>query len=284
MLGSLSDDAIRRNGAIEFEERSVPGPAGAPDISLLILRPARVEGNLPCIYFVHGSGMVVPGNRMSISLLLDWIEEFQVVGVSVEYRVAPENRHPAPVEDCYAGLLWTAANANVIGVNSKRILVAGPSAGGGLAAAVALMARDRAGPRIHAQLLVYPMIDDRDTVSSLQFDGDGIWHRESNITGWKALLGTSYGSAHVSPYAAPARASNLAGLPPAYLDAGSAEVGRDEAVAYASRIWEAGGDAELHIWNGGFHGFDVFYPDAAVSRAARAARSAWLTRVLKGNA
>jgi acetyl esterase/lipase len=225
--------------------------------------------------------MVIGGNRLGVSLLLDWIEEFQVAGVSVEYRVAPEHPHPAPVEDCYAGLLWTAAHASELGFDPRRILIAGPSAGGGLAAAVALMARDRGGPALRAQMLMCPMLDDRNnTTSSLQIDGIGLWNRQSNLTGWTALLGASRGTEHVSPYAAPSRASNLGGLPPTFIDAGSMEVFRDEAVDYASRIWAAGGDAELHIWNGGFHGFDIVFPDAALSRAARSARKAWLARIL----
>ncbi len=280
-LGGITDEDVQRNGAIEFEERTVAGPPGGPEISLLICKPAAAQKVLPCIYYTHGGGMVIGGNRLGISLLLDWVEEFQVAGVSVEYRVAPEHPHPAPVEDCYAGLLWTAAHANEIGFDPRRILIAGPSAGGGLAAAVALMARDRGGPALHAQMLMCPMLDDRNnTTSSLQIDGIGLWNRQSNLTGWTALLGASRGTEHVSPYAAPSRASNLRGLPPAFIDAGSMEVFRDEAVDYANRIWEAGGDAELHIWNGGFHGFDIVFPDAALSRAARSARKAWLARVL----
>src|SRR6266568_3477966 len=145
-LGGITDEDIRRKGAIEFEERRVAGPPGAPDISLLICKPAGVQGSLPCIYYIHGGGMIIGGNRLGISYLLNWVEEYQLVGVSVEYRVAPEHPHPAPVEDCYAGLVWTAAHAEELGFDPNRMLIAGPSAGGGLAAAVALMARDRGGP------------------------------------------------------------------------------------------------------------------------------------------
>jgi acetyl esterase/lipase len=280
-VGGLTDDDIRRNGAIEFEEVSVAGPSGAPNISLLICKPAHGLRATSCIYYIHGGGMVVGGNRLALSLLLDWVEEFKVTGVSVEYRVAPENPHPAPVEDCYAGLLWTNAHARELGIDPRRLLIAGPSAGGGLAAGVALMARDRGGPQLLAQMLMCPMLDDRNnTVSSYQIDGIGLWPRQSNITGWTALLGEARGTNGVSPYAAPARADFLGGLPPAFIDAGSMEVFRDEAADYASRIWKAGGDAELHIWNGGFHGFDIVFPDAALSRAARSARRAWLSRVL----
>jgi len=132
-----------------------------------------------------------------------------------------------------------------------------------------------------AQLLTSPMLDDRnDSVSSRQYTRAGTWSHESNGTGWDALLGARRGAADVSPYAAPARASDLAGLPPAYIDVGSAEVFRDENVAYASRLWEAGVQAELHVWAGGFHGFDAAAPDAVLSEAARSARAGWLERTL----
>src|SRR5205823_2536521 len=149
---------------------------------------------------------------------------------------------PTPIEDCYAGLVWTAAHAGELGIDPDRLMIAGGSAGGGLAAGCALLARDRKGPRLCAQMLVYPMIDDRDqTVSSQQIDGVGVWDRATNVMGWVALLGDRRGTDDVSIYAAPARATDLSGLPPAYIECGSAEVFRDEDVAYASAIWAAGG-------------------------------------------
>ena len=159
-------------------------------------------------------------------------------------------------------------------------MIAGGSAGGGLAAAINLLAGDRGGPRIKGQMLICPMIDDRAiTPSSTELVGEGVWDAISDATGWSSLLGAAAGGPGVSPYAAPARASDLSGLPPAFIEAGSVEVYRDEAVDYASRIWRAGGQAELHIWPGGCHGFDVVVPDAPLSRAARAARVNWLRRV-----
>ena len=163
----------------------------------------------------------------------------------------------------------------------ERLIVGGASAGGGLAAAVALLARDRGGPRLRGQLLLCPMLDDRnDTPSSHQMAGLGIWDRGANEVGWTALLGDARGGPDVSPYAAPARATDLSGLPPAFIDVGSAETFRDEDVAYATRIWQAGGDAELHVWPGGFHGFTGMVPDAALSKAAVAAQLTWLRRLL----
>lgn len=272
---------LTRDGAIEIEERQVPGPAGAPDISLLICRPRGAGTGLPAIYHTHGGGMILGNNRTGLIDMLDWAQEFNLVVVSVEYRLAPEHPDPAPIEDCYAGLVWTAEHADELGIDHDRILIAGVSAGGGLAAGVALMARDRGGPALAAQVLLCPMLDDRnDTVSSRQMAGHGVWDSTSNDTGWRALLGDAIGGPDVSPYAAPARAVDLSGLPPAFIDVGSAETFRDEDVAYASRIWQAGGVAELHVWPGGFHGFDSLAPQAALSQETKAARVRWLRRQL----
>ncbi|NEA98760.1 alpha/beta hydrolase [Streptomyces sp. SID13726] len=274
-----TDEELARDGHFEVEERAVPGPPGAPEVPLVICRPAGTTDLRPVLYNIHGGGMVAGNSRLGIPL--DWAEELGLVVVSVEYRLAPEHPHPAPVEDCYAGLLWTAEHAKEIGGDPDRIILAGGSAGGGLTAAVALLARDRGGPRAIGQVLMCPMLDDRnDTPSAHQMAGLGVWDRTSNETGWNALLGQARGTADVSPYAAPARADDLSGLPSAYIDVGSAETFRDEDVAYASRIWQAGGIAELHVWPGGFHGFDGMVPQAALSQDARAARLRWLRRLL----
>ncbi|MFF8933368.1 alpha/beta hydrolase [Streptomyces paradoxus] len=279
----LADLDLTMGGAFEVEDRQVPGPEGEPDISLLICRPAGAEsaGPRPVIYHVHGGGMVIGNNRVGVDVPLEWAKALDAVVVSVEYRLAPEHPHPAPVEDVYAGLLWTADHAAEIGADPERIVIAGASAGGGLSAALALLTRDRKGPQPIGQVLMCPMLDDRnDTPSTYQMAGLGVWDRTANETGWTALLGSRRGGPDVPAYAAPARAEDLTGLPPAFLDVGSAETFRDEVVAYASRIWQAGGVAELHVWPGGFHGFDGFAPQAAVSQAARGAQLAWLRRLL----
>ncbi|MFG2468763.1 alpha/beta hydrolase [Streptomyces canus] len=280
----LADLDLTLGGFFEVEDRSVPGPAGAPEISLLICRPtgpaSRGTGR-PVIYHVHGGGMILGNNRVGVDGPLAWAKELDAVVVSVEYRLAPEHPHPAPVEDVYAGLVWTSEHAAELGGDPERIVIAGASAGGGLSAALALLTRDRKGPRPMGQLLMCPMLDDRnDSPSTYQMAGLGVWDRTANETGWTALLGDLRGGPDVPAYAAPARAEDLSGLPPAFLDVGSAETFRDEVVAYASRIWQAGGVAELHVWPGGFHGFDGFAPQAALSQAARAAHVGWLRRLL----
>lgn len=274
-------DEIIGDRPIRHEERTVPGPEGAPDITLSIFsRTDHVAGG-PGIFHTHGGGMIIGDRFTGAEEYLNWVMQLDAVVVSVEYRLAPENPDPAPVDDCYAGLVWTAAHAEELGIDPARLVIGGGSAGGGLAAGVTLKARDLGGPALAGQLLIYPMIDDRnETASSHQVDGFGVWDRGSNDTGWDALLGDRRKTDAVSIYAAPARATDLRNLPPAFIDVASAEVFRDEDVAYATKIWEQGGVAELHVWPGGFHGFDAMAPQAALSLRARAARVDWLRRIL----
>lgn len=274
-------DQTLRNRNIVHEERLVPGPAGEPDITLSIFtRKDHVPGG-PGIYNIHGGGMIQGDRFLGVEQILDYVEEFDAVAVSVEYRLAPEHPDPAPVSDCYAGLIYFAEHADELGFDADRILIIGGSAGGGLTADTTLMARDKGGPALFAQVIMCGMLDDRnETFSSHQIDGVGVWDRTSNDTGWYALLGERLHTDEVSIYAAPGRATDLAGLPQTYMDAGSAEVFRDEVVAYASKIWAAGGICELHIWAGGFHGFDGLAPHAAVSRASVETRHNWIRRVL----
>ena len=278
---ALTDEELSHGGAFEVIHQDVPGPAGAPDVPLLIIRPTAAEAPVACLYYMHGGGMIMGDYRGGLGPIVDFAEESGFAVISVEYRLAPETPHPGPVEDCYAGLAWAAEHAAELGLDPARLIVGGLSAGGGLAAAVALLARDRGGPALIGQWLLSPMLDDRnDTVSARQMAGLGVWDSTANQTGWTALLGDAAGGPGVSPYAAPARATDLSGLPSAFIDVGSAETFRDEDVAYATRIWQAGGQAELHVWPGGSHGFVAMVPHAAVSQAALAAERDWLRRLL----
>jgi len=265
---------------VRWENRTIPGPAGAPDVEVTIIAPVEPVTDAPGVLGIHGGGMVLGTRFFGTPELIDLAVRFGAVGVAVEYRLAPEAPGPAQAEDCYAALVWLAEHAAELGVDPQRMLVTGASAGGGLSAAVALMARDRRGPALLGQLLNAPMLDDRnETVSAHQYDGIGAWDRNNNDTAWNAILGDRRFGDDVSPYAAPARARDLAGLPPAYVEVGAAEVFRDEAIDYASRIWAAGGEAELHVWSGAYHGFSGFSPEANVSKAANAARETWLRRL-----
>ena len=270
--------------AVEVEERVIPGPAGAPDLEITILRPRGLdpEARVPGLYNIHGGGMVVGHRYWETGRLVELVERHGYVAVNVEYRLAPEDPYPAGVEDCYAGLEWMSAHAAELGVDAERIVVMGGSAGGGFSAAVALMARDRRGPGIAGQLLLCPMVDNTNsTPSAQQYRGLGTWTREANEVAWQCVLGDGLAFSEDAPaYAAPTRAADLSGLPPAFIEVGSAELFRDEDVEYASRIWATGGQAELHVWSGGCHGFDMYAPDTELTRAALASRDSWLERVL----
>jgi acetyl esterase/lipase len=273
------DDLIAGRDIVA-EDHTIKGPGG----ELILTSFRRADHTAPGagVYFIHGGGMIL-GNRFGggMPAAIDWVERMDAVAVSVEYRLAPEHPDPAPVEDSYAGLVWAAANAAALGFDPARLIVAGASAGGGLAAGVTLMSRDRGGPHIFGQVLIYPMLDDRnDTVSAHQMNGIGVWDRNSNDTGWSALLGDRRGRDDVSIYAVPARATDLSRLPPTYIDCVSAEVFRDEDIAYAQKIWAAGGICELHVWPGGFHGSDFFAPEARLSKLLRETRTAWVERLL----
>jgi acetyl esterase/lipase len=271
---------LERDGQFEVTEMVVG--SGTLTVPVVFCRPSgRAGEDLPAVYFIHGGGMVMGSTSLGLDEVLDWAEELGLVVVSVDYRLAPEFPYPAAIEDCYAGLVWLAESGFAVGIDPRRIVIAGHSGGGGLAASLAILARDRGGPALLGQVLMAPMLDDRnDTLSSHQMEGLGIWDRTSNETGWLALLGDAQGGPDVSAYAAAARAEDVDRLPATFLDVGSAETFRDEVVTFASRIWAAGGDAELHVWPGGFHGFFMDVPEAQLSHAALRARVVWLKRLL----
>ena len=265
---------------IEFRDITFPSSDGYEVTASIYTRPGRT-GTGPGIYYLHGGGMIFGDRHGGPAAFADLVRDANAVIVSVEYRLAPEHPDPAPVEDAYAGLIWTAGHLAELGIEPDRFIIAGHSAGGGLSAGVTLLARDRKGPQVQAQMLMSPMLDDRDaTASTRQYEDTGTVSRATSITAWTGLLGDRRATGDVSSYAAPARATDLTGLPPAFIDCGSAETFRDEDVAYATALWAAGTQAELHVWAGGFHGFDGFAPDATVSQAAVAARTTWLQRAL----
>ncbi|MGW3166864.1 alpha/beta hydrolase [Streptomyces sp. NPDC001142] len=278
----LGDAEIERNGVftgstVELSERDASG-----QVSLLIVRPTGAVGLVPVAYNIHGGGMVAGHNR-SAELLpeLDRAQELGMAVVSVNYRLAPEHPDPVPVEDCYAGLTWLMDHGPDWGLDPGRVFLTGASAGAALAAGVALMVRDRHNWPLRGQLLLCPMFDDLVTSdSSRQMSGRGVWDSVSSVTGWTALLGERRGGADVSAYAAPARAASLSGLAPAYVEVGTYEALRDEALEYGRRLALAGGDVELHMWGGAFHSFDEWVPEARVSGTARRARADWILRHL----
>jgi acetyl esterase/lipase len=198
--------------------------------------------------------------------------------LSVQYRLAPEHPHPTPVEDAYAGLLWLAAHADDLGVHKDRLAVMGDSAGGGLAAGVAILSRDRGGPPLTHQLLIYPMLDDRNTTPDPHIVPFAGWSYADNATGWNALLGAGHEQRDADPSAVPARLTDASGLPPAYIEVGQLDIFRDENIEYALKLARAGVPVELHLHPGVPHEFDAIAFDADVAHRAQADRE----RVLRG--
>ncbi len=255
------------------EDRMASGPQGAPEVPVRIYRPVGSTGMLPGFLWIHGGGYVLGSVAQDDFAMQHFVEAVGCAIVSVEYRLAPEHPFPAPVEDCYAALKWMAEHAAELGIDASRIAVGGASAGGGLAAGLVLLARDRGEVPLVFQLLIYPMIDDRDaTHSSENFADAPIWNREANQYGWRAYLSGNAGSADVSPYAAAMRATDLTGLPPTYIAVGSREVFFDEDVEYARRLAHASVPVELHVYPRAYHGWEGLAPTAQVSRRAIADR------------
>ncbi|MBN9155786.1 MAG: alpha/beta hydrolase [Microbacterium sp.] len=250
-------------------------------IALSTITPTGVRAAAPCLYFIHGGGMIAGTRMLRADALAETAVEFGLIVVTVEYRLAPEWPYPAAVEDCYAGLEWIVKHASPLGIDPEVLIVQGASAGGGLAAGVALMSRDRNGPRISNLILQAPMLDDRNTsTSSRELHADAPWDRQSNLTGWHALLGESSGGPLTPSYAAPARARDLSGMPPTFIDVGQVETFRDEAIEFAARLSGSGTPVEFHLWPGAWHGFDYTAPHAAVSQLANDARHAYLRRAI----
>ncbi len=265
----LSDAVVRT-------EHQVPGD---PPVAVRVHRAKDAAGSLPAIVTIHGGGYVIGSYDMDSPLLDRWCPGLGVVGVSVEYRLAPETPYPGPLDDCYAALRWTHENAAQLGIDKDRIGVYGLSAGGGLAAALALLARDRDEVPLAFVLLDCPMLDDRRQTPSIRSEGLYVWGQQSNEFGWRSYLGDLYGSDEVPPYAAPAREADLSGLPPTCVVVGSIDGFRDEDIDYAQRLNQAGVPCELHVIAGLPHAY-LLVPGAAAVQLAMHDMDDWLARQL----
>jgi acetyl esterase/lipase len=269
--------AMPGNPRVDKTDHTVPGPDGRRDLSVRVYRPAAATTPLPAVYYIHGGGMIlgnVDGEDAAAELICDRVP---AVVVSVEYRLAPEHPYPAPVEDCDAGLLWLAGNATEIGVDPDRLAIYGASAGGGLTIATALTARDRGGPAVRLMMPIYPMIDDRNvTPSSHEVTDIGIWDRAANVEAWAYYLG----GRPADQYAAPWRATDLTGLPATFIDVGTVDVFRDEDIAFAQRLMQAGVPTELHVHPGSYHGAESLAADTALARRIWDLRLTALRRAL----
>tara|TARA_R110000823_G_scaffold119998_17_gene244531 strand:+ start:33396 stop:34361 length:966 start_codon:yes stop_codon:yes gene_type:complete len=268
---------------VQVENRSVPGPEGAPDVPLRIFAPEGLAAKVPCILHIHGGGFVVGNLDGEMGSCVALCRQLGVVVVSVDYRLAPEVPYPGALEDCYAALAWLHAQAPALQVDPSRIAVLGMSAGGGLAAATCLLARDRGGPAICFQYLGIPELDDRLETSSMRaFDDTPMWNRPNAVMSWDAYLGDDYqrGAADVPYLAAPARAEDLADLPPAYVSTMEFDPLRDEGIEYALQLLRAGVATELHSFPGTFHGSSMF-PHTQISKREATEQLAVLRRALQ---
>jgi acetyl esterase/lipase len=265
---------------VQIEDRQIPGRDGDPAVPIRIYRPERRSAPA-AVYNVHGGGFIAGDLDTEHAFNVEMARELGIVVVSVDYRLAPETPFPGGLEDVYTGLVWTAEHAGELGIEPQRIAIQGTSAGGGLCAALALLARDRGGPHIAFQFLSVPELDDRlSTASMTDFTDTPMWSRPRAIVSWDCYLGPGRpGSDDVSIYAAPARATDLAGLPPAYVSVMHFDPLRDEGVAYALAMLAADVSVELHLFPGTFHG-SMLIQDAAISKREGAEKLAVLRQAL----
>lgn len=249
-------------------EINVPGPAGAPAVTLRVYQPVALTDAAPAVLWIHGGGLVIGSPEQDDRTSIAFARELGVTVAAVRYRLAPDARAPAAVEDAYAAYEALLVQADALKIDPDRIALAGASAGGGIAAALALLIHDRGGVQPVFQLLVYPMLDDR-TVTRPDLDTRTVrvWTPESNRFGWSAYLGREPGGDGISPYAAPARRADLSGLPPAWIGVGTLDLFHDEDVEYARRLNASGVPCELYLVPGAFHGFDALFSKADVTVA-----------------
>jgi acetyl esterase/lipase len=280
--GTLSNEntVLSKHPRLSHKEYSISTASYDSTVILSVFQSKNSTNNKrPALYHIHGGGQISGNRFMHLDKVIAYFDDIDAVFISVEYRLAPEHRAPAALDDCYAGLSWTAKHAEKLGIDASEILLYGFSGGGPLVAASAILARDRNYPYLRGQMLSGPMLDDRmNTVSAKQFQKQpcGIINR----MGWDLVLGEERGGPKVTELMSPSRATDLSELPPAYIDAGERESFRDEAVAYASQIWKCGGSAEIHVWPGVGHAFEIQQPNALASTCAEAAKKAWIRRVL----
>lgn len=283
-LTSMLNAELDRSGVV-IENRTIAGPTDAPDISVRIYTPEGLDRAVPGILHIHGGGFFLGDLDSELGACLGLCRSLGVVVVSVDYRLAPETPYPGPLEDCYAALQWTFDNSAQLHIDPARLALFGLSAGGGLSAATALLARDRGGPPICFQYLGIPELDDRLQTPSMQrFVDTPMWNRPNAELSWDFYLGEQYqrGADDVPYHAAPARAEDLSGLPPAYVSTMEFDPLRDEGITYALGLLQAGVATELHSFSGTFHGSSLF-ATAEISRREAAEMAAVLRRALRIN-
>jgi acetyl esterase/lipase len=270
MLGYFNNQAQPVASKAGIAGHSIVTPDGAALLARWYCQPSG--DSRAAVLYLHGGGMIVGSVPIFDGPVSRYVARTGVSMLSLEYRLAPEHPHPTPVEDAYAGLVWLTGHAAELGIDPGRIAVMGDSAGGGLAAGVAILSRDRKGPAVARQLLIYPMLDDRTTTPDPYIAPFAGWSYDDNATAWNALLGAGHEHRTIDPPAAPGRLKDAAGLPPAYIEVGQLDIFRDEAIGYALTLSRAGVPAELHLHPGVPHEYDAIAFDADVSRRAQTDR------------
>lgn len=266
---------------VSVSDHHAPSANGDPDVFVRVYQPENRPETLPALLWIHGGGYVLGDVAGDDARAKGLALALNCVIASVEYRLAPEHPYPAPLEDCYAALKWLAGQADKFGINKSRIAIGGASAGGGLAAGLGLLARDRGEVDLCYQLLIYPMIDDTNIEQASDSVPDApLWTRANNLIGWRSYLGQEPGGEGISQYAAPTRAEDLSGLPPTYIGVGTPDLFRDEDIAYAQRLMQAGVPTELHVYADGFHGFDGFAPESDAAQRFMGEQIKLLSRAL----
>lgn len=257
----------KSNPASSHLDYWTPNKNNSPSVMLRIFKPSNTNNVLPCLYWIQGGGYVVTSPDLDDQFCEEIAIKHQCAVASVDWRRAPEHRFPAALQDCYTGLAWVVDNASQLQIDPNRIVVGGRSSGGGSAASLALLVRDRGEFEITHQFLISPMLDDTNsTPSSFMVTEPQLWNRTNNEIAWHSYLGDVYGTKEVSPYAAPTRMDNLSGVAPATVMTGELDLFVDEDIIYANRLMQSNVSTELHIYRGAPHDFDYLAPTARISQ------------------
>jgi len=266
---------MAENSNVTREDREVPRLSGGGAIQIRIYRPINKTKILPAIFAIHGGGMFMGSIEADDAHASTLCVDSGAVTIAIDYRLAPEFPYPAGLEDCFTVLNWIVDHSVELGIDAEKVAVYGESAGGNLALAIGLMARDLGGPKIAFLAPIYPMLDDRsETPSSFEVVDVGVWDRHEQLEAWQWYLGDLSGSGEIPIYAAPARADDFSNLPPTFIDVGTIDLFRDEVITLVGKIASSGVPVEFHLYPGAYHAAELFAPEAELSKLI------WRNRIL----
>jgi len=270
LVGEQMSASLPPIEGVNISEKSVTAEDGA-SITVRVYRPSNTADTLPAMLWIHGGGYVIGEAKNDDLIVSGYVKSVGCAVVSVDYRLAPEHPFPVPLNDCYSALKWVFDNSAELMIDPARIAIAGQSAGAGLTAGLAQLARDRNELQVIFQLLIYPMLDDRNILQADETIPDTIlWTRANNLFGWRAYLGQEPGTDNTPKYASPGRTNTLEGLPPTYMMIGDLDLFLEENIEYAKRLIRAGVPTDMHIYKGAFHGFDSMAPNSGAAQRANA--------------